>query len=118
MPTDILLDTDNDLFFDGKDFYLVKDSLEVVQSFAIRVRFIQTEWVFDFTVGVPWLSDMFATEVSYERKRQWLIETLQKTIGVKRINEFKFTLDPINRGALVEFRAVTVYGPVEGSLSL
>jgi len=118
MPTDILLDENNDLFFDGRDFQLVKEALEVVQSASIRFRFIQTEWVFDFTIGIPWLSEMFATEISYERKRQWLIDTLQKTIGVKTVKEFKFSIDPVNRGALVEFIANTVYGTIEGSVAI
>lgn len=118
MPTDILLDEDNDLFFDGRDFQLVKEFLEVVQSASIRFRFIQTEWVYDFTMGIPWLSEMFATDISYERKRQWLVETLQKTIGVNKIKEFKFTIDPVNRGALVEFIANTIYGTIEGSVTI
>ena len=115
---DKALDENNDLAFDGSDFLLVKDAAEVIQSCSIRLRFVQTEWVFDFTMGIPWLDEMFATEISYERKRQWLVETIQKTIGVNRLIEFKFDIDPVNRGALVEFQAETIYGIANGSITI
>jgi len=118
MAIDKLLDENNDLAFNGEDFILVSESAEVVQSCSIRLRFVQTEWVFDFTLGIPWLDEMFATEISYSRKRQWLVDTIQKTIGVNRLKEFKFDVDPVNRGALVEFEAETIYGVVNGSVSL
>ncbi len=110
MPIDFLLNANHDLYWDGKDFALVSGAAEVAQAVKIRLLFIQTEWVYDITKGVPWIDEMFSTSVSYERKRRWLIDTLTQTRGVKKIVEFKFDVDPINRGAFIEYEVETDTG--------
>lgn len=110
MTIDFLLNSNHDMYWDGKDFAIVSGLAEVAQAAKIRILFIQAEWVFDITKGLPWFDEMFSTAFSYERKRQWLLDTIAQTRGVKNIIEFKFDVDPINRGALVEFEALTDNG--------
>lgn len=110
MATDIALDSNDDLWFDGVNFGLVKGTLETVQSSKIRLRFIQTEWVYDFTIGIPWFDEMFDVQVPKERKQQILVSTLQNTVGVNKILQFAFDVDRENRGALIEYEIETIFG--------
>lgn len=100
------------------DFHLIEDRLEVLQSNKIRLLFIQTEWVFDFTLGIPWLTDMFDVQTPQNLKRKFLVGTIQNTQGTRALKAFEFNVDNINRGAYVSFEAETIYGPITQELEL
>lgn len=110
MSRDFALNEDFDLDVSGNDFNLVSDGAEVAQNSSIRLLFIQTEWVYNYTLGTPWYDVLFSTEVSYEVKRATLIDVITSTPGFKNMIEFKFSIDLQNKGALVEYKANTVFG--------
>lgn len=100
------------------DFHLIEDRLEVLQSNKIRLLFILAEWVFNFTLGIPWLTDMFDVRIPQIQKRSNLVKTIQGTPGTRALTAFEFNVDNINRGAFVSFEAETIYGPITQELEL
>jgi hypothetical protein len=100
----------HDLYLEGGDWVIIEEENEVAQSTEIRLLFIEAEWLFDYTLGVPWFDYMFATSSSLEQKEQILKSTIQNTIGISQITEFVFGVDPINKGALVTFSATVETG--------
>lgn len=112
MATDIKLDNAYDIAIENGDLVLVDGANEVAQSAGIRLLFIQGEWFFDYTKGVPWLDGMFSMATSYEQKAKILKDVIRNTPGVNRILTFTFGVDPVEHLAQVEFSADTIYGTV------
>jgi len=112
MAIDLKLNDNYDLAIEDGDLVLVCDGAEVAQSAGIRLLFIQGEWFFDYTKGIPWLDGMFTMATSYEQKQKILKDTIRGTQHVNRILAFTFGIDPVALGATVEFAADTTFGPV------
>lgn len=112
---DIKLNEFHDMEVDD-DFHLIEGRLEVLQSTKITLLFIQLEWVFDFTLGIPWFTeenaDMFDIEIPNIQKRKYLIRDLQNVIGLRSLIAFEYNVDDVNKGALVLFSAETNFGPI------
>lgn len=100
----------HDIYLAGGDWVLVEGEAEVAQSTKIRILFIEAEWLFDYTLGLPWFDFMFTTTTSLEQKEQILKSVIQSTIGISQITDFVFGVDPINKGALVTFSATVDTG--------
>lgn len=107
----------NDIYFADGDMDFVEDREEVLQAVAVRLRLVQGEWAYDFTLGVPWMTGMFDIRVPLILKENYLRKTIRETPGVLALLELNFNQDRENRGALVTFKAQTIYGPVEGTIS-
>jgi hypothetical protein len=118
MATDIALDANHDIVIEPDDINLIQDEFEVLQSVKIRLLFIQTEWIFDYTRGVPWFDEMFDVATSKAQKEKNIKVAILNTQNVRQITEFNFGVDPVNKGALVEYSANTTYGPIEQRLAL
>jgi hypothetical protein len=119
MATDFLLDNTHDLFVGSNDFALIKGGSEVTQNAKIRLLFIQGEWIYKLYMGVDWWDTMFNTNISKDEKKQAIIDTLAGTFGINKILEVKFLVDSVNKGALVSYRANTIYSTeVIGSISV
>lgn len=114
---DLKLNANHDLEITD-DLQLIEGRLEVLQSTKITLLFIQTEWVFDFTLGIPWLTDMFDIEVAQMEKRKNIIKDLQNVIGLRRLIAFEYNVDDVNKGALVSFSAETNFGPITNEVSI
>jgi hypothetical protein len=118
MSTDLYLTPQHDLLIQNGDLQLITEAEEVPQNVKIRILFIQTEWVFDYTLGVPWFDEMFNTTTSKVQKEANIKKAILGSSGVREITEFSFGIDPINRGALVEYTANTIFGTVQQSLEI
>ena len=119
MATDMKLDENHDLYFDGRDLGLVKEGSQVAQKAKIKLLFVLSEWIYDITLGVDWWNEMFNTDVPIARKKQTLVDVLASTTGINKILEMKFAVDGENNGALIEFTANTIYSTeVRGALSV
>ncbi len=112
MATDLKLNENYDLTLENGDLALVTEGDEVAQSAGIRLLFIQAEWFFDYTMGIPWLDNMFTMATSYEQKAKILKNTLSGTQGINRLLSFVFGVDPVLHEAQVDFSADTIYGIV------
>ena len=112
MAIDLKLDDTYDLSFVDGDLELVTDGEEVAQSAGIRLLFIQAEWFFDYTQGLPWFDDLLTVSTSYEQKAQTIKRAILGTQGLNRLLTFTFGVDPVAKSAQVEFDADTVFGPV------
>jgi hypothetical protein len=109
MATDYALSETHDKTIQNGDYVLVSGAVEVAQSCNIRLLVFLREWTYDPTIGLPWEEELFKSDVSERRKKQIVLRNVLKTPGVKRLFEFQFGVDPINKGALVEFRGETNY---------
>ena len=112
MATDLKLDDTYDLDMSNGDLVLTTEADEVAQSASIRLLFIQAEWFFDYTLGIPWLDGMFTMATSYEQKQKILKDTVLGTQGINRLLSFAFDIDPVTHEAQVAFDADTQYGIV------
>ena len=112
MPTDLKLNDNYDLDIVNGDLALVTEGDEVVQSAGIRILFIQAEWFFDYTKGIPWQDNMFTMATSYEQKAKILKDTIRGTVGINQLLSFVFGVDAALHEAQVEFSADTAYGIV------
>lgn len=117
MATDLKLSGEYDLELDS-DLHWVSDRDEVLQSCTIRLLFIQGESDFNFTLGIPWLTDMFDVQYPNIRKESNIKRTILTTLNVRRLTNFVFNLDPINKGAYVSFTAETVFGPISQEITV
>lgn len=112
MATDLKLNDNWDLGLVDGDLALVTEGDEVAQSAGIRLLFIQAEWFFDYTKGIPWLDNMFTMATSYEQKAKILKDTILGTQNINRVLAFNLGIDPVEHEAIVDFTADTVFGPV------
>ena len=109
---DLKLNENHDLEITD-DLQLIEGREEVLQSTKITLLFIQLEWVFDFTLGIPWLTDMFDIQVPNIQKRKYIVVDLNNVIGLRTLKAFEFNVDDVNKGALVSFSAETNFGPID-----
>ena len=112
MANDLKLNSDHDIPIEEGDLVIIKDAPEVTQSVKIRYLFIQGEWYFNYTKGVPWEDKMFTVATSYEQKRKILKDSLQNTENVNQIFVFSYGIEPTNRLAVVNYSADTTFGLV------
>ena len=113
---DLKLGDDHEIVVENGDLVLIYDADVVKQSVKIRLLTILAEWVFDPTQGIDWIDDMLGMGLIYEQKIAVLKQIILETVGVRQINSFAFGVDPINKGALVEYAAETVFGNITGTI--
>lgn len=112
MAIDLKLNDNYDLAIEDGDLVLVDGADEVAQNAAIRLLFIEGEWFFDYTQGIPWMDNMFTMATSYEQKAKIIKDTILNTPGVNQLLSFTFALDPVLHEAQIEFSADTEFGIV------
>jgi len=118
MAVDLQLDDTQDLVINNGDIGKVQDGNEVIQSFRIRCLHILGEWVFDYTLGMPWFTEMFATNVSELQKKANIQKVITETPGFRRLLRIEFAVDPIEKGAQIDFSADTDYGVISTELTI
>jgi hypothetical protein len=118
MAIDLKLNDNWDLDLVDGDLVLIEDRAEVIQSVKIRLLFMQLEWAFDFTLGVPWGNGMFDIRVPRIKKEAYLKDAITQTLGVRALTSFEFNIDREENGAFVAFTAETTYGPVRGEVTV
>ena len=94
---------------DTGDIAVVEGAEQVRSHVAARLRHILGEDYFDQAVGVPWFSGMFSTATSYEQKAAILRSTIAKTPGVLEVVAFEFGVDPVEKLAIVNYSARTIF---------
>jgi len=112
MATDLKLTTAHDLSLTSGDIDLVTEGTEVAQSAKIRLLFLQAEWVLDYTMGVPWIDEIFNVQYSREYKELLLRRVVLNTPGIRTIRSFSYQEDPTNRGGQITFEVDTIYADV------
>ena len=112
---DIQLDQGHDIELINGDMILVKDANEVTQSVKIRILTLYLEWYFNATLGIRWFGEngMFDPKTSVQEKEFRIKKVILSAPGLQSIIFFNFSVDPINRGAYIEFTATTIYGKIE-----
>lgn len=116
MARDWKLNDCGDLYFGDGDMAFVDDAEEVLQAVSVRLKRIRGEWAFDFTFGIPWITDMFDVRIPLVLRRSYIFRMIVETPGVLNVPELNFNQDRENRGALITFRGNTIYGPIEGAI--
>lgn len=117
---DLKLTAAHDLAREGGDLVLISGAEEVIQNVKIRLLTMKYEWVFNVELGTQWLDSggMFDPQVPQREKELVLRRVILETPGVLRLNSFLFRVDNVNKGALVEFSANTIYGVIETEVTL
>jgi hypothetical protein len=108
-----MIDIAESFGLDARGDLTVVENAEAVRShIAARLRHILGEDYYAQEVGVPWFSGMFSPATSYEQKAGILRSVVAKTPGVTAIINFTFGIDPVDRRAVVEYSARTIYDEV------
>jgi hypothetical protein len=120
MATDYTLSKEHDKLIHENDYVLVSGSIETAQAVEMRLLTMENETAIVLGRGVPWEPVMFKTDVRDAIKKQILVKTILETPGVKRLYEFQYGVDPVNKGALVEYRGETIYTgeDIEGRIEI
>lgn len=111
---DMKLTSDWDLDISGGDINFISGSEETAQNINIGILTIQTEYVFNRLMGVPWLSGMLGSEYLRIERDSELRKAILGREGVVKINEFFFKVDTSKRTAFVQYSVETLYGTTKG----
>ena len=112
---DIQLDQGHDIELINGDMALVTEANEVTQSVKIRLLTLYLEWYFNVTLGIRWFDEngMFDPKTSIQEKEFRIKKAILSAPGLQSLTFFNFSVDPINRGAYIEFTATTIYGMID-----
>ena len=117
MSIDLKLDTStHDLEISGGDFVLVEEDAEVAQHIKIRLLFWQSEWILDYTLGVPYIDGIYSTSKSQEFKDQVIKDAILGTQHVKEILDYSFGVDRASHGAQITFVATSAFGDIRSEI--
>lgn len=107
---DIKLTDDWDFDLSNNDMHLISGSEETGQNINISLLFIRSEYIFDVTLGVPWMDGMLGSGWLEVEREYEIRETILQREGVVRLNQFRFTVDAQLHTAYVQYAVETLYG--------
>ena len=95
---DLKLDSNGDLLFDGRNFFLTRTTDEsLAQRLKIKLSLFLGEYAFDTSVGVPWYQEVVGKKVSKSKIDAIIRKQVESTTGVKEILEFTSEVDASQR---------------------
>ena len=94
---------------DDNDIDTINDADQVVSHVNARLKMVLGEDYYDTTKGVPWFDAMYSVQTTYEQKSAILRQTIIRTPEVSRLVRFVYGVDPVQRLAVVEYQAETIY---------
>lgn len=92
---------------------LVRETDQIAQNLAIRLRFIQGEWYLNILAGVPYYQYFFVKEPNQIQVESFLKDEIVNTRGVEEITSFSSDYNAQKRTFGVQFSAKTVSGEIE-----
>lgn len=116
---DLALDkTTHDLLVRENDLQLVSGLDQVEQNLKERLLFYRREWFLDTTEGVPFFDEILVKNPNVPNIESILKAKILDTEDVIELLEFQTTFDAAARTLTVVFKARTIYGVADLSLSL
>lgn len=100
----------NDLKFNNFDFSLVDNARQIMQSLAVRLRFIFAEWYLDVTQGIPYYEFFFKKTPNQIQIESILKEEIVNTRGIVELISFQSEFNSRNRIYFVRFSARSISG--------
>ena len=123
MPTDILIDGNNNIVKRNGDFVMIEGADFIKQSAFIRTRIFRGEFFLDNTAGIDTRGTIHADNPNIATFNSQYKNVLLSTFGVIEILEYTAervkneSLTDIREQLTVTFRLDTVAGTIEGSES-
>jgi hypothetical protein len=123
MPTDILIDGNNNIVKRNGDFVMIEGADFIKQSAFIRTRIFRGEFFLDNTAGIDTRGTIHADNPNIATFNSQYKNVLLNTFGVIEILEYTAdrvkneSLTDIREQLTVTFRLDTVAGTIEGSES-
>lgn len=119
MANDYRLDENGDLFYSGTDFEKIEGGAHAAQSVSVTILTLQGEYLYDFTLGVPYFKLIFQVNVPLSIKRQLLVSVVNNHYLIQKVTRFKLEIDPKEKKGFFTFTATTVEGvAVQGAITL
>jgi hypothetical protein len=99
-------------FGSGSNNFLANSPEAVRQSVQTRLGLLQGEWFLDKTEGTPWMQEIIGkgTNKTYDLAIQTRI---LQTKGVKSIDQYQSSVDPVTRKLSVAALLDTIYGKIQ-----
>jgi hypothetical protein len=118
MSRDIDLTTQGDIKIENGDLVISEETQTIANNVRIRLLTILAEWFYDYTVGLDWFDELFATSTTYDQKVSILKNEILKDPEITSITSFQFAIDPVARSGEVEFTADTIFSPINVEVTI
>lgn len=89
------------------DLELITGVEEVAQNSTIRLQFVKGEYKNDLNVGTDWFFTLFSMRGTLEQKEAEIRRVIASTPGFKMFTDFRFSIDPTEKKARVDYIALT-----------
>lgn len=104
--------TNNDLNITNNELVLITGVDETSQNIEINLKTILGEWFLDESIGVPWFNEIFIKRSSLSQAQSILINQIQNTNGVTKINDLTFDFNNSTRQLSVSTRVTSEDGDI------
>lgn len=102
-----------DLLITNNSLTLTQNANAIRQHLQCTLRLFSGEWFLDTTEGVPWFTQILVKQQTFSIVREVLKKTILDTEGVISLTFFDFDFDRENRVASLEFKALSIDGPID-----
>jgi len=111
--TEMMLDSDGDIAFDGMDISVGTGSEVVGQRLYMRLSVFQGEWFLNLLFGTPYYQNILGTNFSQVILNAIFLGVILGTPGVDRLRApIEYTMNRRGRQMSMKFDVVTTSGAV------
>ena len=93
MLRELAIGPDGDLRIENGNLVILEGAAALAQRIAVRLRTLQGEWVFDRTLGTPWLQSILVPNPRLDLIRSILNKRIRDTEGVARVLTLSLSVD-------------------------
>lgn len=105
----LLLNSEGNIEFDNlNNLKMIEGIKEITQRNIIGMKINQGEWVFEKTLGIPWIkimSDKFMNEDDFKK---YIEDELKSDDDIQEIIEINVDKNEVNRNMKIKFKAKLV----------
>jgi len=117
MATDLLIDDDDDIAFDGQDIDITEGIETIAQRLYVKLQTFKGTWFLDPNFGVPYYQFILGKDFTASTLNAIFIEAILTTPGVQKLAApIEYLWDGPTRNLNVKFTAITTTGqsvPIE-----
>lgn len=113
---DLALTESGDLYIGPNGDFQIIDSVR--QALQIKLRWLKGEWVFNESLGTPYLQDVFKKNPNLTIIEKLLRDQILSVDGVHEITSLTLKKDAESRTLLCAFAVNTTEGEIESEVNL
>ena len=112
MSVDILLQDDNDIYFDGSDIDTSQENQTISQQLRILLYTHTKEWYYDPNFGVKYIGNIWGEKVNIITINSLIYSAILSIEGIKTFTKdgLYYDFDTKNRILEIQGEVITIYG--------